>query len=629
MPATLAAAGNQTVQLSVMATLRNRPDLARARLITALAGLVILPGGGASAQPPPAAPAGAGTLTRPDSERVTGRIAGDARAGFVFQPDGGRSGPIPLKAGASVAFAGADPGPSVGLPPFRVDLGLGQRLSGRLVSLDAREIVLGDPAQPGGKVVVNRAGADALVQRRGEHLTLDDGFETLDKERWRVVGEPEVVDSPKLSGAHSLRIPADGGSVTCRLPDAVASGRLDAAFYDDGSTAAGQKWFVDLTFRNAGGTETVRAVLGWSEDSLAVETEGDLGLAVQRLARSKGWHRLSLRFGPGVCEVSVDGNELAHGKGFAGPLVEVRLAGSPSGRSKPPDGLSGYVDDLRLIRFVEPSGELEVDATQDEVRLAGGDQVFGTVGTADPSAIEATADGSALSFRWSEVSGLYFKRTASQGAAVSGLLVRAEWKTAPGTDPRDVDCVEGALAALTPAALVVDTPYAGRVGVPRERLTRLSVLGEGVRLVVDPKAHHLGDEVSTKAQNIDPPQPEGGVLERSVTIDRLPDADAALVLDVVQVVGESPDLPYSGLIRRGELRTNLVCNGTPFDYINRFIVDKNETPQRVRIPLPKALLKAGRNVIRFEQVGKENEPNYLDDLGLLGVALEFATRPRR
>ena len=38
-------------------------------------------------------------------------------------------------------------------------------------------------------------------------------------------------------------------------------------------------------------------------------------LAVQRLARQPGWHRLSVRFGPDLTEVAVDGNELAHGKG--------------------------------------------------------------------------------------------------------------------------------------------------------------------------------------------------------------------------------------------------------------------------------------------------------------------------
>jgi hypothetical protein len=71
------------------------------------------------------------------------------------------------------------------------------------------------------------------------------------------------------------------------------------------------------------------------------------------------------------------------------------------------------------------------------------------------------------------------------------------------------------------------------------------------------------------------------------------------------------------------LRTNLKLNGEPFDYLNRFVTDKNEEPMRVRVPIPRGLLRPGKNVIGFEQTGTENDPNYLDDLGLLGVALEF------
>src|SRR4029077_13879031 len=150
---------------------------------------------------------------------------------------------------------------------------------------------------------------------------------------------------------------------------------LDIAFHDDGAVADGQQWFVDLLFRGLAGTETVRAVLGGAEESLTVESPSGPALAVQRLARKPGWHRLSLRFSPAQTEVAVDGNDLAHGKGPDRPLVELRLASHVSGKGGPPGKLAGYFDDLRLVRFTEPIGGLEIDAGQDEVRLAGGDQL--------------------------------------------------------------------------------------------------------------------------------------------------------------------------------------------------------------------------------------------------------------
>jgi hypothetical protein len=579
--------------------------------------LLIGPGlrGDAASSPPREA------LEREGAERIPGRLTGDPQRGFEFVPEGaGR--PIALEPGMTVRFEGAGPPPAAGLPPFRIDLGLGQQISGRLASLDARELVLTDSVG-GGNVSVDRSGALALVQRPGESVVFQEGFESLDTTRWGIAGEPEVVKVPRLSGSHSLKVPAGGSSLTHRLVEPFGSGRLEVAFHNVGATVSGQKWFVDLTFRGATGPETVRAVLGWSEESLAVESPSGPALAVQRLARAPGWHRLSVRFGPGRCEVAVDGNELAHGKGFGGPLVEVRLASYNATTDDPPDDLAGSFDDLRLVRFAEPAGDLEVDATQDEVRLAGGDQVFGSVRAADQDRVSAAIDGKDVQFPWGEVSGVFFRRVAAPGKPVSGWLVRAEWRSAPGNDPKDIDQVEGALTAVSPKKLTVATPYAGILNIPLDRLKTLRFLGRGVRIVIDPVAHHLGDEISNMPPLLDPPQPEGGVLERSVTLESVPKGAAFLALDVVQVVGQGNDLPFSNLVNKGELRTNVSINGTPFDYLNRYINSRNETPERIRLPIPSKLLKPGKNVIRFDQVGIASDPNYLDDLGILGIALEF------
>src|SRR5262249_41459679 len=162
---------------------------------------------------------------------------------------------------------------------------------------------------------------------------------------------------------------------------------------------------------------------------------------VQRLARSAGWHRLSFRFASDRCELSVDGNELAHGKGFGGPLAEVRLASFGSGEGDPPEDLAAHLDDLRLVRFAEPGGDFEGDASQDEARLTGGDQLFGKILEADAERVRGVVDGSELALPWSEVSGLYFRRDSAPGALLSGLLVELEWRSAPGNDARDLDRV--------------------------------------------------------------------------------------------------------------------------------------------------------------------------------------------
>lgn len=566
------------------------------------------------------------SIARPDGRTSYGRVVGDPRAGFRFAPDGGEAS-VPLESAGEVTFDGPTADAASGYPPMRVLLGFDQQVSGRMGTVDATSVRL--EGGPGGSpVVVARPGAIALAQRPGEALVLQDGFESIDAARWAHVGEPDVVAEPHLAGMRSLRLAAGGSAVTCRLAEPVASGRLEIAYLDTGKVVAGQQWFVDLLFRGGNGDETVRAVLDWSEESLGVQSSGGPALAVQRLARKPGWHRLGVRFGPET-ELAVDGDELAHGRGPGGPLIEIRLANRTVGDAGPPGDLAVCFDDLRLVRLAEPVGGLEVAPRVDDVRLVDGDQVFGRLKAADADSVTLAVDGRDVGLSWTEVASLWFRRAPEQARPVDGLLVRVEWRSAPGNDPRDADQVEGALVAVSDAAITLATPYAGDLAIPRDRLRALKVLGRGRRIVVDPTAHHLGNNVSREPPLLDPPLPEGGLLDRTIRLDRVPEGvAAALVLDVVQVVGEANSLQFSDLVRKGELRTIVKINDRAVDYLNRHVTTKNETPERIRVPIPAGLLRPGENRLRIEQVGKSDEPEELDDIGILSIAIEFeAGRP--
>jgi hypothetical protein len=558
-----------------------------------------------------------------DGRRVAGRVVGDAAKGFRFAPaDGGD--PVALAGVAEVLFDGPGPDPAAGAPPFHVLLGQGQRISGRLGAIDAAEVRIDDG--PGHKpVALPRGGLLALVQRPGEAQVLRDDFEAIDPKRWASIGGPGLADEPRLSGRHSLAVPAGGSSLTCKLAEPVGSGRFEVAFFDGGSRVDGQRWFVDLTFRAADGDlQSIRAVLGWAEETLAVESPAGPSLAVQPLPRKPGWHRLVARFGPGRTDLAVDGDELAHGNAPGGALVEIRLASQTTGKSEPPETLAAHLDDLRLWRFAEPAGRLEVDPSQDEVRLVGGDQLFGRIESADSDRVAVVVDGRKAQVGWGEVAGLYFRRAPAPSALVEGLLVRLEWRSEPGADARDADRVEGTLMAVSDAAFTLATPYAGTLSIPRDRLRRLQVLGATRRLVLDPFPHHLGHRYEA---DLSPPQPEGGALELAFELKEVPPGEASLALDVVQVVGESGNPDFSEEVKNGFLRTNVRLNGRPFDYLNRHVMTKNESPERIRLPIPAGLLRVGPNRLRFEQTGTKADPKRLDNLGVLGIALEFASGP--
>jgi hypothetical protein len=590
----------------------------RRLLASRIVGLIALTAASATAQVP--APS-RDALERPEGHRIGGSFRGDARAGFEFLPDDG-SPPIPIKDPAEIALGGKGPSPKAGVPSVQIILGWDQRVSGQFAHLNETTIRIEDG--PGGRPVsVARAGALGLRQRPGEAIVLVDSFESIDPARWSQVGTPRVDAEPRLAGERSLRLEGDGSAITAKLAEPVMQGRLELAYHDNAEVVPGATWFVDLLFRGEQGAETIRAVLGWAEESLGVSSTGGPVVAVQRLARKPGWHRLEIRFGPDVSELAVDGDALARGKGPTGPLVEVRLGTTLAGE-RPPAKVAAHVDEFRLVRVASVSTSVEIDPGQDEATLVEGDQVFGLIQKANSRDVTMVVLGSTVTLPWSRVSALLFRRAARPSRAVEGLLCRLDWRSAPGDDTRDLDRAEGALVRADADAFTLETPYAGTLVIPRDRLRRIVVEGTGRRIVIDPTAHHLGDEVSKAHEMLDPPQPEGGRLERTFPLEKTPDdgQSAQLVLDVVQVVGEAQGLEFSNLIRGNELRTKVSINGKEFDYINRHISTRNETPERIRLPIPPGLLKAGENRVTILQTGKKNDPNYLDDLGVLGIVLE-------
>ena len=563
------------------------------------------------------------TLLLPDGSKLNGRLKVGPGAEPVFQAEFAQS-PTPLEPGMSLLYDKIPLESLTGVPPFRVEFGRGQQLSGRLDSLTADRLTLADTVD-NAKIVVARGGVQSLIQRPGEVQVFQDGFETLDQSRWTIVGEPTVEPTLKEAGESSLRLPAGTTSLTHKVENGFSSGRLELAFHDTGLVATGHDWGIELTFKGLMETQSLRVLFGWSESLLGVESPGGASLRIQRLPRKEGWHRLSIRFNAERTEISVDGNELAFGKDAKGPLTEIRIASHEAPKAPAVEKLAGHVDDLRLIRYDEPANGLEVDATQDEIRLTQGDQVFGKDLTATPDRADFLLDGRPTSLPWSEISGLHFKRSPAQGMEMEGLLARVEWQAAAGDADRDRNILEGAIQEISDTTLTLQTPYAGTLKIARDRLRRILLIGtkRTHRIEIDPKGHHLGNEVSIADPVIDPPQPEGGVLERSFTLSKIPESRVYLVVDTVQVVGEAPGLPFTTLVKKGELRTNLKINGTPFDYLNRLVTTRNETPERFRYVIPKDQLRVGKNVIRFEQVGNANDPNYLDDLGLLGIAIEY------
>jgi hypothetical protein len=584
------------------------------------------------AQAATAAPASGQARLR-DGRVVAASLVGDEAGGFrLVAADGAAVALDQLDRMTFETAPNGQPAPTP-TPASRLVLGLGGRISGSFAALDPASVLF---RVAGGDEPIRfgRAGVRAITARPGEVIVLSDTFASIDSAKWTARGPAEAGANHRPGGGPGLRLGADASVASVLFAEPLGAGRLELDWFDPG-TRGGEPDAdagVELVFRGPDGLRTVRIGLVTQDESPVVKcTGGGPSLAVQRLLRIDGWRRLLVAFDPDRTQVLIDDAELAHGEGPGGPLAQVRLVRGPGPRRARVDQPDrdepspSFASALRLTRSTRAVGMPESEPSRDEVMLVSGDQLFGEVPRATPSWVEVKLDPARPSVRlpWADLAGVYLRRVdpCAPSETLSGLWARVLFQPPGMETPDGPDVVEGVLTLADATTVRVRVPYGGEVAIPRARLIELQVLGGRARRVIDVGAYHLGSSV---VPDLDPPQPEGPTLEKVFTLDAVPASrPISLAVDVVGVVGEEGDPDFSDLVRAGELITRVRLNGMDLGTLNALVRERNDRPLRVRITLPDDALKAGPNTLRFEQTGTKDDPNRLDNLGILGIAVEW------
>ncbi len=349
------------------------------------------------------------------------------------------------------------------------------------------------------------------------------------------------------------------------------------------------------------------------------------------LPRKPGMHRLGILVGEGRVRFCVD-EAVAH------TVRENVKPGSISAVAISAEAARPrHVDALCAFSFRPTSKTLQWPIEDDSIRLAGGNEWLGTVKNLE-SGIWTLADGDrqrriplGLTESWIPPSRQSVFRWVS-GTVVELTFFRPSaslWNLDPGANPfeslglivppdRGLDRVEGAVENCDAEGITLRLSQGGAIRVPFDRLVSIAgTRSQGLR-IVDSRPRHLGDEVDLR---VIPPAPQGNLLELTFEAN----AEEAgwpieLAVDVLEVLGaDSPR--FGDLIRKGELVTEVRLNDVELGMLNDKVSANNEAPERVRLDVPAGSLKPGTNRIEFRLKGRSNDPNYLDDLSILGVRL--------
>jgi hypothetical protein len=541
-----------------------------------------------------------------NGSKQEGSLERDAKGRLGFQVPG-RTPPLPLRDIQTLRLAPGELTPWRAPAVHRVVLHGEQRLSGELLELDEKELRLRTPWSP--RLAVPRTSVRSVSHPPGWVTFWQDDFEN-DPKAWRLSGAVERANRQRTSGQHGLRLGAAGQSAEFVLPEPLEAGRVGINFFDPGPTASG-RWLVEAEFQRPGGPWGVRVVIAGSGERYGVE----LPEPSRPIARTEGWHRLTLRFARGYLLVGVDDRPLwgSEKQGPGGPLVKLRLlCTSPPGAG----AVRGEVffDDLSLARTAEELPHQVEDGEQDEAWLLPGDQLCGRVLRADARAVELRGRASVRRLPWSEVRGLFLRREAPPPRTTDGEHVRLRLHAAGGGEP---DELEGVVAALDAQRLRLQHAVLGDLELERGRVRQLQPLFHGQRIELDNGFHHLGD-TGRIVPELRPARAAGPSLRRTFRLDEVPD-EVRLVIGVVHLKG--PGDGVGAALQRGELRTEVVVNGQRVDYLNRLVDRSSAEPRWLSVLLPRRLLRRGENSLELRQT-PQRDTERLESCGILGLAIE-------
>jgi hypothetical protein len=254
------------------------------------------------------------------------------------------------------------------------------------------------------------------------------------------------------------------------------------------------------------------------------------------------------------------------------------------------------------------------DPEQDEVWLSSGDQVFGMILATDRRQIDLRGRFGQRSFAWSDVRGLYFRRPTLPPRTTEGDHVRIGVRSGIGPE---ADRLEGTVQSLDDRRLVLRHAVLGEVAIDRAHLAWLTVLFRGRRVELDNGWHHLGRQPVAGL----PVRPEGLSLQRTFSLATVPE-EASLFLDVTYLNGPGADPALAAALQRGGMRTEVRVNGRVLDYLNRHVEQSVRTPSRLRLPLPRLLLRTGANVVEV-RLTPDPETGREEHCGLCALALEI------
>jgi hypothetical protein len=282
-------------------------------------------------------------------------------------------------------------------------------------------------------------------------------------ENWKLLG---IEDRGVLSSQQSrgLRLHLPGQAAEFSLAQPLVAGLAAFGFNDPGNSN-NLAWLIEAEFGVTPEPRLLRVQIArqryratFSGESVGPELKG-----------ASGWHRLSIEFAPQSLMVALDDDILFDRRGQSiDALRRVKLVCRAASEGQTSGELS--FDDFILAQKLKTQPHPAGDSQQDELWLLSGDQLFGSVLSADSKTIRASFRFGSRSVPWSDVRGVYLRSQDGPARKPTGDSISVWLRSGVRSE---LDRLEGTVQSLDKQRLILRQQDLGDLVIDRQRLHRL------------------------------------------------------------------------------------------------------------------------------------------------------------
>ncbi len=468
-----------------------------------------------------------------------------------------------------------------------------------------------------------------LASLPGEVDSHFDSFESEPLDQLKSELGRVIDDNHFTSGRSSLRIDSISRGYRYSLHHPLDFARIEFSFktqIQDSLSACGE-WQIEWNDTLENRKPLVVRVGPGQSISVSGMSRGAES-ASQNLKLSDGWHSFIALIEPERTRLIVDDALIATSVTTAVSIKAIRYGPVDLGSQN-----ALLIDDLQILKL-RPTNDEErsyrPSIDRDIVTMETGDELFGRFVGLTGASVTLETVGRLRSIPWTRVTSIDWQQSSTaikQAAGMkSGLVATVEMQPFVDRPECQPEKWTVTITRIDAKYLIAQHSLAGELRLNWSDVRRIVPLFAGQSYLVDARRFHLGNSIRTDFHRH---LPDGTEIRGDFDLQTIPSGTPYFSLEVAELEAAGPDAPpaspFLAQLLAGNLVTEVFVNDQIIGQLNKQIRFKADvaTPDRIRLKVPRDLLKPGQNTFQLRQRPLEPNGHEFDDGEIGNVRFEF------